>query len=129
MTNSRAQLRSVVREDRAFVGPSYRLSTQTIDEMLMKSLNDPEWANICDLLVLWWEEGRRQKHKDKAVWTDRAFNMSLKVVYSIYTSSLTGKEAALDLVENAYQYGWQGIKREYSSFNTQKSTVQAVFQL
>lgn len=129
MTNNKAQMHSLIRPQRAFVGPKYRLSEETIDRLASKSLGDPEWAEICDLLVTWWEEARRQKHRNNAVWTDRAFELSAKVVYNMYAGSVTGKAAALELVEDAYAAGWQGIKKSYSSFSSQSNAVQPVFQL
>ena len=128
MTNNKAQMHSLIRPDRAFVPPLYRLTDEIIDQMAAKSLNDPDWAKICDLLVQWWEDARRQKHK-RAVWTALAFEMSLDVVYGIYSESPAGRVAALKLVKNAYQFGWQGIQRHYSSFSSQSNTVQTVFQL
>ena len=129
MTNPRAQMRSLTREGRELVRPKYRVSDETVNNMLMKSVNDSDWVVICDWLVLWWEDGRREKQQSKAVWTSLAFSLSLDVVYDIYSQSPAGKIAALKLVKNAYQFGWQGIQRHYSSFSSQENTVQTVFQL
>ena len=129
MTNNKAQMRSLIRPERAYVGPKYRLSEDTIDRLVSRSLNDPQWAEICDLLVTWWEEARRQRHRNNAVWTDRAFELSARVVYNMYSSSLLGRRAALELAEDAYGAGWLGIRKSYSSFSGQSSAVQTVFTL
>lgn len=59
------------------------------------------------LLVQWWNESRRSKHKGNATWTVAAWEASVKRVAALPPSQ------QLLLAQAGVEHGWQTLKPEY----------------
>jgi hypothetical protein len=74
-------------------------------------LNDTALAHVTPdaqpLLVQWWNESRRSKHKGQATWTEAAWVASVNRV-----AALPGWRQLL-LAQAGVEHGWQSLKPEY----------------
>jgi hypothetical protein len=59
------------------------------------------------LLVEWWNESRRSKHRRQATWTRKAWLMTVERV-----AALPGWQQ-LALAQAGVEHGWQTLKPEY----------------
>jgi hypothetical protein len=59
--------------------------------------------------IEWWNLSRRQKHGRSAVWTERAFSMSLKRL------AREGEVTRRAMLDGGLEHGWQTLKPEYVS--------------
>lgn len=64
-------------------------------------------ADVCLLLVEWWNSSRRSKHGAQATWTERAFTMSVDRV-----KKLPHWQQVL-LVTAGVEHGWQALNPSY----------------
>jgi hypothetical protein len=69
------------------------------------------------LLVQWWNESRRSKHKGNATWTEAAWTASLKRV-----AALPHWQQVL-LAQAGVEHGWQALKPEYVKEELAKPTA------
>lgn len=58
----------------------------------------------------WWEVSRWSKHRNKAVWTERAFKGSLERVRQLHR---TAPDRARRLVQQGVELGWQTLDPSY----------------
>lgn len=74
-------------------------------------LNDASLAAVVadaqPLLVQWWNESRRSKHKGNATWTEAAWQASVQRVAAL------PQWQQLLLAQAGVEHGWQALKPEY----------------
>jgi hypothetical protein len=74
-------------------------------------LADDHLLAVCQeaqpLLVQWWNESRRSKHKGNATWTEAAWQASVSRV-----AALPQAQQML-LAQAGVEHGWQALKPEY----------------
>lgn len=65
-------------------------------------------------VIEWWNVSRRSKHGTRAVWTRRAFGLSVDRVQAMWSADRSGGTAnAARLVSAGVENGWMGLKPEY----------------
>jgi hypothetical protein len=64
-------------------------------------------ADVRPLLVQWWNESRKSKHRSNATWTQAAWEASVQRVASLAPA------LQLELCRAGVEHGWQALKREY----------------
>ena len=64
-------------------------------------------GQVFDDLIEWWNVSRRHKHGRSAVWSVRAFKMSMHRVLEAPTPE------AARLVLAGVEHGWQALKPDY----------------
>jgi hypothetical protein len=86
------------------------------------SLDDDYLVNVCaeaqPLLVQWWNESRKSKHRANATWTKAAWEASVQRV-----SALPSWQQVL-LANAGVEHGWQALKPEYLKEELAKPTGQ-----
>lgn len=86
------------------------------------SLDDDYLVNVCaeaqPLLVQWWNESRKSKHRANATWTKAAWEASVQRV-----SALPSWQQVL-LAHAGVEHGWQALKPEYLKEELAKPTGQ-----
>ena len=64
-------------------------------------------AELGELLIAWWNESRRKKNKERAVWTERAWNSNLKRVKGLPLKK------GLALARRGVESGWQSLQEKW----------------
>jgi hypothetical protein len=64
-------------------------------------------AEARPLLVQWWNESRKSKHRSNATWTQAAWEASVQRVASMAPA------LQLELCRAGVEHGWQALKPEY----------------
>jgi hypothetical protein len=86
------------------------------------SLDDDYLVNVCaeaqPLLVQWWNESRKSKHRANATWTKAAWEASVQRV-----AKLPNWQQVL-LCAAGVEHGWQALKPEYLKEELAKPTGQ-----
>ena len=86
------------------------------------SLDEGCLVNVCaeaqPLLVQWWNESRKSKHRANATWTKAAWEASVQRV-----SALPSWQQVL-LAQAGVEHGWQALKPEYLKEELAKPTGQ-----
>ena len=86
------------------------------------SLDDDYLVNVCaeaqPLLVQWWNESRKSKHRANATWTKAAWEASVQRV-----AKLPNWQQLL-LCAAGVEHGWQALKPEYLKEELAKPTGQ-----
>lgn len=82
-----------------------------------KRVNNRRWhpvgvpAGVCEeaapLLLEWWNESRRLKHKGNAVWSEKAWLASVERVMALSPAEQVA------LCQAGVEQGWQALKPEY----------------
>ena len=74
-------------------------------------------AEVQPLLVQWWNESRKSKHKGNATWTEAAWQASVQRV-----SKLPHWQQVV-LAQAGVEHGWQALKPEYLKDELAKPTA------
>ena len=84
------------------------------------SLDEDCLVNVCAeaqlLLVQWWNESRKSKHRANATWTKAAWEASVQRVASL------PKWQQMLLAHAGVEHGWQALKPEYLKDELAKPT-------
>ena len=86
------------------------------------SLDDDCLVNVCAeaqlLMVQWWNESRKSKHRANATWTKAAWEASVQRVAAL------PKWQQMLLAHAGVEHGWQALKPEYLKDELAKPTGQ-----
>lgn len=86
------------------------------------SLDEDCLVNVCaeaqPLLVQWWNESRKSKHRANATWTKAAWEASVQRV-----ASLPSWQQVL-LAQAGVEHGWQALKPDYLKQELVKPTAE-----
>ncbi len=74
-------------------------------------------AEVRPLLVQWWNESRRSKHRANATWTDAAWAASVQRIANLPT------HLQVELCQAGVEHGWQALKLEYIHDKRSAATV------
>lgn len=84
------------------------------------TLDDDGLVNVCaeaqPLLLQWWNESRKSKHRANATWTKAAWEASVQRV-----SALPSWQQVL-LAQAGVEHGWQALKTDYLKQELTKPT-------
>lgn len=93
-----------------------------------KRVNNRRWhplgvpVGVCEeaapLLLEWWNESRRMKHKGNAVWSEKAWLASVERVKAL------PPHQQVALCQAGVEQGWQALKPEYLKEELAKPTAQ-----
>jgi hypothetical protein len=74
-------------------------------------------AEVRPLLVQWWNESRRSKHRGNATWTRAAWEASVQRISNLPTN------LQVELCQAGVEHGWQALKLEYILDKRSPATV------
>lgn len=74
-------------------------------------------AEVRPLLVQWWNESRRSKHRGNATWTRAAWEASVQRISNLPT------HLQVELCQAGVEHGWQALKLEYIQDKRSPATV------
>jgi hypothetical protein len=74
-------------------------------------------AEVRPLLVQWWNESRRSKHRGNATWTRAAWEASVQRISNLPT------HLQVELCQAGVEHGWQALKLEYILDKRSPATV------
>lgn len=77
------------------------------DYIFSRTFPPEEKSIILDDIQEWWNVSRRQKHGLKAVWSKRAFDLS------VYRLLQQDHETIRRLLDAGIEHGWQALNPEY----------------
>ena len=82
------------------------------DDDLLKGIS----ATIKPLLCQWWNSSRWQKHKNRAVWSQDAFVLSIQRVHGlpVYLQE--------ELAKAGVEHGWQALKPSYINHSPEEKS-------
>lgn len=91
--------------------PEIKPAKQEAAARHMPGLNEACLEDVCpqarSLLVQWWNESRRSKHRRNATWTRAAWEASVARVSKLPPSQ------QIALCEAGVEHGWQALKIDY----------------